>query len=149
MIGIEIHQSDKGLGRVTSVIESRLARVVFDVSLLLLTQIRTNASTGFHKPGEGHIPGTGPGPNVATGDYRRSWNVQTGYDATGNPHALVSTQSPQAARLEYGFVEVDALGRSIPTPPYPHVRPAVDQYEPVLAQQVRAAVAAAVREVSA
>ena len=149
MIGIEVHQADKGLGRVTSVIESRVARVVFDVALLVLTQIRQNASTGFHAPGQGHIPGTGPGPNVATGDYRRSWAVQTGYDTSGNPQALVSTQAPQAARLEYGFADVDAAGRSYTQPPYPHVRPAVEQYEPILAQQVGAAVAAAVREVTA
>lgn len=29
-------------------------------------QAKINASTGRHKPGEPHIPGTGPGPNRAT-----------------------------------------------------------------------------------
>lgn len=31
-----------------------------------------NASTGEHPPGQPHIPGTGPGPNVARGNLRRS-----------------------------------------------------------------------------
>ena len=149
MIGIEVHAKDQGLARVSSAIETRVARVVFDTAMLILTQIRVNASTGYHAPGEPHIPGTGPGPNVATGDYRRSWHTATGYDSAGNPQALVSTQAPQAARLEYGFVGADALGRAYTQAPYPHVRPAVEQYEPVLAQQVRDAVAAAAQEATA
>lgn len=146
MIGVEVHQEGGNLARVSQVVETRVARVVFDVAMLIQTQIRANASTGFHSPGQPHIPGTGPGPNVASGDYRRSWRVETGYDATGNPAALIASDAPQAARLEYGYVDVDALGRSYNQAPYPHVRPAVQQYEPVLIQQTKAAVAAAARE---
>jgi hypothetical protein len=139
VIRVEVHQKDQGLAQVGDKITTRVARVVFDCSALLLSQIRRNASTGYHAPGEPHIPGTGPGPNVATGDYRRSWRVQTGYDAHGNPQALVSTNAPQGARLEYGYTGTDTRGRSYNQPPYPHVRPAVEQYQPVLADMVRTA----------
>lgn len=125
--------------------EDEVSRVVTDSALALLTQIRRNASTGSHKPGAPHIPGTGPGPNVATGDYRRSWAVQTGRDATGAVVALVSTRSPQGPRLEYGFTDVDSLGRRYAQPPYPHVRPAVEQYRPRFEADMAAALARAVR----
>lgn len=29
---------------------------------------KQNANTGAHAPGKGHIPGTGPGPNIITGN---------------------------------------------------------------------------------
>lgn len=71
---------------------------------MLLTRIRANASSGHHRPGLPHIPGTGPGPNVATGDYRRSWHTREQSDGT----VMVSTNAPQARRLEYGFFGVDS-----------------------------------------
>jgi len=40
-------------------------------------QAKKNANTGTHKRGQGHIPGTGPGPNVVTGNLRRSIYSQT------------------------------------------------------------------------
>jgi hypothetical protein len=42
------------------------------VSNAVLRQAVKNANTGHHKPGEGHIPGTGPGPNTATTSLRDS-----------------------------------------------------------------------------
>lgn len=35
-------------------------------------EAKKNANTGTHPRGQGHIPGTGPGPNVMTGNLRRS-----------------------------------------------------------------------------
>jgi hypothetical protein len=35
-------------------------------------QAKKNANTGTHPRGAGHIPGTGPGPNVVTGNLYRS-----------------------------------------------------------------------------
>ena len=40
-------------------------------------QAKKNANTGTHPRGAGHIPGTGPGPNVVTGNLRRSIYSQT------------------------------------------------------------------------
>ena len=104
-----------------------------NAALRLQTAVRRNASTGYHRPGQPHIPGTGPGPNVATGDYRRSIRAV----ATGDGW-VVSTNSPQAARLEFGFVGRDALGRYFHQPAYPHWGPAVDEVEPRLVADLEA-----------
>lgn len=65
-----------------------------------------------------------PGPNVQTGAYRDSWYVV----ADGNQR-IVTTDAPQARRLELGFSGVDSLGRVYDQPPFPHVRPAADAIE--------------------
>lgn len=78
----------------------------------LLALIRANASGR-------------PGPNVITGAYRESWRITP----QGHATYVVSTDAPQAARLELGFVGEDALGRIYNQPPFPHVRPAADKVE--------------------
>ncbi|MFB6604228.1 HK97 gp10 family phage protein [Streptomyces noursei] len=70
-----------------------------------------------------------PGPNVITGQYRASWEVRVS-TGSGEVTAEVSTEAPQARRLEYGFVGVDSLGRHYRQPPFPHVEPAFRQTEP-------------------
>ena len=47
--------------------------------LALEREAKINANTGTHKRGEGHIPGTGPGPNVVTGTLRRSITTEVRY----------------------------------------------------------------------
>jgi hypothetical protein len=66
-----------------------------------------------------------PGPNVITGDYRRSWTVTHMGSAS-----TVGTNKPQARRLEWGFYGPDRLGRVYNQRPYPHVGPAVDETAP-------------------
>lgn len=90
---------------------------------ITVTTVRALASTGTHPPGHGHIPGTGPGPNVATGDYRRSINVVV-VKAAGITVADVSTNAVQANRLEFGFIGLDSRGRYYRQPPFPHWAPA-------------------------
>ena len=92
----------------------------------------------------GHIPGTGPGPNVGTGDYRRSIS-QTNSRATGVATSTVYTNAPQGLRLEYGFVGADALGRVYHQPPYPHWRPAIAEIPDILTAEAQAVVAAGLR----
>jgi hypothetical protein len=70
-----------------------------------------------------------PGPNVITGDYRRSIQVQFS-EAGGQYAAMVGTNAPQGARLEFGFHGQDSLGRHYNQPPYPHFGPAIDQATP-------------------
>lgn len=113
-------------------LEPETTRVLGLFGAELLTAIRQNASTGFHAPGEPHLEGTGPGPNVATGDYRRSWALKS-----SPGEAFVFTNAPQAARLEFGFTGPDSLGRVYNQPPYPHVRPAIEQMRPRLDAAMR------------
>lgn len=100
---------------------------------LLLTRVRAKVTTGHHAPGAPHVPGTGPGPNVATGDYRRSWTlaVTRAVAPSGRivPAATVFTNSAQAWRLERGFVGTDARGRRYTQAAYPHAGPAADEIE--------------------
>lgn len=97
---------------------------------LLRTLIIRNANTGEHPPGAPHIPGTGPGPNIATSDYIRSWSTRI--DITPiSIRGEAFTNAPQARRLEFGFVGRDALNRSYHQPPYPHAGPALDEVQPV------------------
>lgn len=127
--------------RVADRADSGTADAVYRTGAALLTLVRAKARTGFHARGLPHIPGTGPGPNVATGDYVRSMHQTNGYEGS-NPVSIVSTNAPQAARLEYGFpvVMVDSLGRHFTQPPYPHWRPAAEEIGPVLRQNVADAV---------
>jgi hypothetical protein len=81
-----------------------------------------------------------PGPNVITGDYRRSITRQV--TATrGGAEAEVGTNAVQGPRLEYGFHGTDSLGRHYDQPPYPHFRPAADEIEPQFVEAVEQAIA--------
>lgn len=72
-----------------------------------------------------------PGPNAPTGDYRASWNALPTHEAAGRVSWSVGTDRAQAARLEYGFVGPDSLGRVYDQQPYPHMGPAYDEIAPV------------------
>ena len=113
------------IAALTPIMQKRVVAATKFCGGLLLTEVQRNASTGDHPPGQPHIPGTGPGPNVATGDYRRSWNLQMDANAFG-VSAKVGTNAVQGPRLEFGFVGVDSIGRHYAQPPYPHAFPALD-----------------------
>lgn len=67
-----------------------------------------------------------PGPNVVTGAYRSSIRIMEEEFEGNNTTIYVGTDAPQALRLEYGFVGVDALGRHYAQSPRPHWQPAVE-----------------------
>lgn len=99
---------------------------------ILRTRVRANA-TGR------------PGPNVQTGDYRRSIALEVTAVIGGDATATVGTNAPQARRLEYGFMNMrDSLGRLYHQPPLPHFGPALEQTAPeylaALAQAVNVAI---------
>lgn len=76
-----------------------------------------------------------PGPNIVTGQY-----VSAMYIRTDDPKRIaVGNDSPQAYRLEYGFVGTDSLGRAYNQPPYPHFRPALAEIEPDFKKAMRRA----------
>lgn len=70
-----------------------------------------------------------PGPNVQTGDYRRSIGLQY-WTNGGDFVATVGTNAPQGRRLEFGFHGADSLGRVYNQPPLPHFGPAFDETTP-------------------
>lgn len=89
-------------------------------AMLLETQIKANASGRS-------------GPNVITGDYRRSWTHEVYVDGDV-VSGIVGTNKPQARRLEYRFVGADSLGRVYDQPLYAHVGPAVQTVGPLFVQ---------------
>jgi hypothetical protein len=64
-------------------------------------EAKKNANTGTHKRGEGHIPGTGPGPNVVTGTLRRSITTEVRY-GFGSYIATVGPTIEYARAVELG-----------------------------------------------
>jgi hypothetical protein len=63
-----------------------------------------------------------PGPNIVSGQYVSSFRLEM-----KGSTAKVVNYSPQSARLEYGFIGTDSLGRSYAQPPFPHFRPALQE----------------------
>jgi hypothetical protein len=115
----------------TSRLMPRVMRAVMHAALMVQTRTQANAS----------LPASGPpGPRAITGDYRGSWGVTQPTVTSGGFAATVATNKPQARRLEYGFVGVDARGRHYNQRPYPHLRPAVEATEPEFQAALRAAV---------
>lgn len=64
-------------------------------------QAKLNANTGTHPRGQGHIPGTGPGPNRVTGTLQRSINTQVRY-GFGSYVATVGPSVEYARAVELG-----------------------------------------------
>lgn len=95
--------------------DTKILAAVAKHGQLLQTRVMANASGR-------------PGPNVVTGDYRRSIALRV-FRNGGMAVAVVGTNKPQGRRLEFGFHGVDSLGRAYNQPPYPHFGPAVDATE--------------------
>lgn len=126
MISISADGVDPGAGFIPIMDDAdrAVATAVNRTGLWMQRVIKANANTGQHRPGLPHIPGTGPGPNRATGDYARS--IALNVTVSGGVHvATVSTNLIQARRLEFGFRGTDEAGRTYNQPPYPHWRPAI------------------------
>jgi hypothetical protein len=70
-------------------------------ALAIERQAKKNANTGQHKKGLGHIPGTGPGPNVVTGTLRRSITTEVRY-GFGSYIATVGPTVEYARAVELG-----------------------------------------------
>ena len=84
-----------------------------------------------------------PGPNVITGRYRSSWEVEP-FAVPHGGGAEVGTRKPQGRRLEFGFYDMtDSIGRHFYQPPFPHVGPSVDE----LSHQYEAAFHAALDDI--
>lgn len=136
-IGVRIHADGAraSIKQARRAARTEISKAIARSGAYAVTVVRANASTGTHQPGRPHIPGTGPGPNVATGDYRRS-ATSTNHEAPGLAISDVSTAAVQAARLEFGFVGRDSDGRYFQQRPYPHFEPATPQIEAFANQQM-------------
>jgi hypothetical protein len=83
-------------------------------------QAKKNANTGTHPRGQGHLPGTGPGPNVVTGNLRRSIYSQTKVGFGNIYVAEVGASMIYARAVEMGLPSWKSGVK------YPYMVPAVD-----------------------
>lgn len=83
-------------------------------------QAKKNANTGTHPRGQGHIPGTGPGPNVVTGNLRRSIFSRTKVGFGNTYVAEVGASMVYARAVEMGLPEWKSGVK------YPYMVPAVE-----------------------
>lgn len=99
------------------------------IGLAVERQAKINASTGTHKVGEPHIPGTGPGPN------RASRNLLDSIVSYGRPVGLTGYQvvvgptAEYAREVEFGSPRWKIRSDGTPFTPgigYPYFRPAVE-----------------------
>lgn len=63
-----------------------------------------------------------PGPERITGEYLASIGVRGPF---------VGTDDPRGKRLEFGYHQTDASGRTYNQPPFPHFQPAIDEVRPL------------------
>lgn len=82
-----------------------------------------------------------PGPNVISGEFRGGIALDVD-GGPGHASATVSSDAPQAYRLEFGFHGADSLGRHYNQPPYPSFGPGFDATAPGFPVAVAAAVRA-------
>jgi len=104
--------------------EDRLERAaqtaIATAGFAIQREAQKNANTGTHKKGQGHISGTGPGPNVVTGALRRSIRTDVKY-GFGNYIAVVGASTEYARAVELGS-PVWKSGVK-----YPYLAPAAEQ----------------------
>jgi hypothetical protein len=100
-------------------IDDAAFKAVYQCSLKIEAVAKLNANTGAHAKGEGHIPGTGPGPNVVTGNLvskivgQRPVKGFKGYSATIDSSAeyarAVEQGSPRwKSGVKYPYMEPTA-----------------------------------------
>jgi phage gpG-like protein len=108
-----------GMDKLEQNMESAAEYAIAMAGLAVERQAKINANTGTHKRGEGHIPGTGPGPNVVTGNLRRSIRTDVRY-GFGNYIAVVGAYAEYARAVELGSSRWKSGVK------YPYLGPAAD-----------------------
>jgi hypothetical protein len=96
-----LSQVQAGLNNFEKNIMQAAEYAIAQAGLKLEREAKLNANTGTHKRGEGHIPGTGPGPNVVTGTLRRSITTEVRY-GFGSYIATVGPTVEYARAVELG-----------------------------------------------
>ncbi len=129
----------KGAGDLAEIFDSLADDIKGDVleaatraaALPVLNQVRTTEPEGGKTP-------------YKSGTYRRSFHMETVEKTETRCTVEIGTDSPYGARLEYGFVGPDSLGRVFNQPARPHVRPAFDENVEASTTEFKAAVDAVV-----
>jgi len=81
-----------------------------------------------------------------TGTYKRSWHLGTAETTSTSAYNTTGTDVIYGPRLEFGYEETDARGRSYHQSARPHVRPAFDAKRAEAINEVTAALRALVED---
>lgn len=104
--------------------------------------LRRSIHVGSHTDA---TPDFAQGPAVDGADFGDIGGATRGRD---HAEVLVGTDVPYGARIEYGFVGQDALGRTYNQPAQPYLRPAYDETRDAVVQEVGDAVKDQLRRVA-
>ena len=115
---VNIREVMAGLKTYEEKVEKAAEFGITRAALAIERQAKLNASTGVHARGQGHIKGTGPGPNVVTGTLRRSITTEVKY-GFGTYIAVVGPTVEYARAVELGSSRWKSGVR------YPYLYPAV------------------------
>jgi hypothetical protein len=96
-----LSQVTAGLNNFEKNIMQAAEYAIAQAGFALEREAKKNANTGTHKRGEGHLQGTGPGPNVVTGTLRRSITTEVRY-GFGAYIAVVGPTVEYARAVELG-----------------------------------------------
>jgi hypothetical protein len=110
----------KGLEVQEDRIENAAQTAIATAGFAIQRQAQINANTGTHSKKTGHIPGSGPGPNVVTGALRRSIRTDVKY-GFGNYIAVVGASTEYARAVELGSPKWKSGVK------YPYLEPAATQ----------------------
>ncbi|MHB8511488.1 MAG: HK97-gp10 family putative phage morphogenesis protein [Actinomycetota bacterium] len=125
--------------RMAVVVNAATRAAVIEAAVLVETKAKQNANTGSHRKGEPTNATPGSGPNVVTGNLRRSITHSPPVAVGGWGHAItvgVAQTAPYGEYLEHGL-------RNGTT--YPFFEPAVREVTPQLAEIYSRAWARAIR----
>ena len=89
------------VGKNVSNVENAAKYAIGITALTIERQAKKNADTGTHPRGQGHIPGTGPGPNRVTGTLMGSIQTTVRY-GFGSYIAIVGPTVEYARAVELG-----------------------------------------------
>lgn len=92
----------KGFSLADKKIDSAVMTAVWQTALVVEGQAKRNANTGAHKKGQGHIPGTGPGPNIVTGNLVNKIVAQKPIKGFKSYSAIVGSSAEYARAVELG-----------------------------------------------
>lgn len=95
------------------------------VAFAIETTAKQNAMTGSHARGQGHILGTGPGPNRVTGNLLRSIHTEPARKGFGSYTASVFPTMVYSRAVELGNPRWKSGVK------YPYLAPAADKIRPL------------------
>jgi hypothetical protein len=108
------------------------------VALKVERQAVKNADTGHHARGQGHIPGTGPGPNTMSNSLKGSIRAED-RSGFGNYEFIVGASTEYARAVEEGSPKWKSGVK------YPYMRPAAERIRPEAARTFVEAMASRLR----